>query len=537
MGDTRVGAALGGMVGGAGQALSAEMPLLSFGAKGPAVEQLQKQLNQAGYKLNVDGDFGSRTQAAVMDFQKKHGLAVDGIAGPKTFGALAGQGVGAAGAPVMEKAPGGDLRQQLSSIDSPLSRAIGYAEGNRTASGAKTEHYREHQDPVNHQRNAGNFSLQHPRANAAEADQIQLARLREAIPAYHKACQTAGVDEKNPLLAATFFDLYNQSEKAATARGGFLDQLPKLKEAGITPETLTKARIESWKDPGSGQLDHAFKSDQALVADQRRRMGCLAEVAGDGHPQASTSTSTNGYTQPTAGKIGYGSTGPEVRQLKQALKEAGFYQGPINDKMGQQGVEALKLAKTTLGIGGPADLAGPETIQRIQENAGGGQAQVPFISQFDPQVPGDYPGQSANLKCDNACAYMMAQVGTRAGEGNGMVTEFHGGGQSDRSVQYLEQQLKAGHPVMIGVNHPNGSNTKANVNGINHYLVATGIATDQQGRRYIQFHDPAQTDPKLGRDTNPENRLYLDNGQFRQVHAGAHANDPYELRGVVRNFG
>ena len=524
MADPRIG----GTVLGAALPLASEAPSLSRGAKGPAVEQLQRQLNQAGYKLTVDGDWGPKTQAAVMSFQQQHGLAADGIAGPKTAYALAQTSVAK---PMAAPSPAGErlsLHDQLSTIDSPLSRAIGYAEGTRTSGGEKTAHYNQHQDPVNHQRNAGNFSKQHPKANAAEADQMQLAKLRAAIPMYQEACQRAHLDSSNPLLAATFFDLYNQSEKAATAKGGFLDQLPKLKQAGITEETLNKTRLESWRDPATHKLDHKFKSDQDLVTDQRRRMDCLAEVAG---------TRDGGHTQPSAGKIGLGSSGPEVRELKQALKQAGFYQGPINDKMGQQGIEALKLAKSTLGIGGPPDLAGPETIQRIREGAAGRQVNVPFVSQFDGQVPGDYPGQSANLKCDNACAYMMAKAGTHAGEGNGMVTEFHGGGASAPAVDYLEKQLQSGHPVMLGVNHPHGSNTKANLNGINHYLVATGIATDQQGRRYIQFHDPAQTDPALGRDTNPENRLYLENGSFRQAATGPHGQDPYELRGVVRNAG
>lgn len=520
MGDPRVGAGAGVVASGT---LGLEMPQLSFGAKGPEVERIQQQLNQAGYPLQVDGDWGPKTEAAVRDFQKAHGLAADGVVGPKTSHALGGQGIAASKPAAAERTT--DLQQQLSTVDSPLSIAIGHAEGNRTATGAKTESYAGHRDPVNGQRNAGNFSLQHPSASPAEADQLQLAQLRGALPAYQKACDKAGLDSTNPLLAATFFDLYNQSPQAATAKGGFLDQLTKVKQAGVTPESLTKARLEAWRDPGSGKLDHKFDSDQALVADQRRRMDCLAEVTGAG-PSA------------PGEKVGLGSTGPEVKELKQALKDAGFYQGPINDKMGQQGIDALNLAKTTLGIAGPADLAGPETLRQIRDFAADGAASnVPFISQFDPQVPGDYPGQGASLKCDNACELMMAKAGTRAGASNAMVTEFHGGGQAEPAVQYLEQQLKAGHPVMLGVRHPQGSSGASNLNGINHYVVATGVGIDSGGRKYIKFHDPAQTSAALGADTNAVNRLYLSNGSFRQDATGPHGHDPYELRGVVRNAG
>ncbi len=61
---------------------------VSYGSKGSDVTELQKLLNQNGYNLSVDGDFGSKTQAAVKDYQQKNGLAVDGIVGTNTWGAL-----------------------------------------------------------------------------------------------------------------------------------------------------------------------------------------------------------------------------------------------------------------------------------------------------------------------------------------------------------------------------------------------------------------------------------------------------------------
>lgn len=62
--------------------------LLKEGAKGESVKWLQTELNKYGYGLAVDGDFGKKTKAAVMDFQKNHGLVVDGIAGKNTISKL-----------------------------------------------------------------------------------------------------------------------------------------------------------------------------------------------------------------------------------------------------------------------------------------------------------------------------------------------------------------------------------------------------------------------------------------------------------------
>ena len=70
---------------------SGSSELLRRGAKGEAVKKLQEDLMKAGEELprfGADGDFGIETEAAVKSFQEKHGLTVDGIAGPKTFSKL-----------------------------------------------------------------------------------------------------------------------------------------------------------------------------------------------------------------------------------------------------------------------------------------------------------------------------------------------------------------------------------------------------------------------------------------------------------------
>lgn len=55
------------------------------------VRELQTQLKQHGYAMDVDGLFGRGTEAAVMQFQSEHGLVDDGIAGPQTWAKLLGQ--------------------------------------------------------------------------------------------------------------------------------------------------------------------------------------------------------------------------------------------------------------------------------------------------------------------------------------------------------------------------------------------------------------------------------------------------------------
>lgn len=65
--------------------------LLKLGVKNEEVATVQEILLDKGYfKANVTGYYGTITKAAVIEFQKDHGLLVDGIVGPETRGALYG---------------------------------------------------------------------------------------------------------------------------------------------------------------------------------------------------------------------------------------------------------------------------------------------------------------------------------------------------------------------------------------------------------------------------------------------------------------
>ncbi|MBU1864035.1 MAG: peptidoglycan-binding protein [Candidatus Omnitrophica bacterium] len=62
----------------------------TFASK-PSIRDMQKALRNAGfYKGEIDGNGGPLTRSAVKDFQKSHGLKVDGILGRKTWEKLEG---------------------------------------------------------------------------------------------------------------------------------------------------------------------------------------------------------------------------------------------------------------------------------------------------------------------------------------------------------------------------------------------------------------------------------------------------------------
>ena len=64
-------------------------PVVRYGSKGVYVLVLQDALSAIGYTgLELDGDFGPKTQAAVIRFQSDQGLAVDGVVGCSTWETL-----------------------------------------------------------------------------------------------------------------------------------------------------------------------------------------------------------------------------------------------------------------------------------------------------------------------------------------------------------------------------------------------------------------------------------------------------------------
>lgn len=58
------------------------------GNTGSSVLDLQQKLNRNGYSLDEDGVFGNNTYNAVLDYQRKNNLAVDGVVGDETWGSL-----------------------------------------------------------------------------------------------------------------------------------------------------------------------------------------------------------------------------------------------------------------------------------------------------------------------------------------------------------------------------------------------------------------------------------------------------------------
>jgi len=62
--------------------------ILRRGMEGEQVKTLQYLLREAGYDVQIDGDFGRSTEQALIKFQRDNKISVDGRAGPRTVEAL-----------------------------------------------------------------------------------------------------------------------------------------------------------------------------------------------------------------------------------------------------------------------------------------------------------------------------------------------------------------------------------------------------------------------------------------------------------------
>jgi len=92
--------------------------MLQEGSHGQAVKDLQAALKKAGFDPHgVDGNFGPKTTAAVVAFQRSAGIVVDGRVGPQTWAALnarlASTSTAPSSAPTLKQGAKGALVEKL----------------------------------------------------------------------------------------------------------------------------------------------------------------------------------------------------------------------------------------------------------------------------------------------------------------------------------------------------------------------------------------------------------------------------------------
>ena len=168
---------------------------------------------------------------------------------------------------------------------------------------------------------------------------------------------------------------------------------------------------------------------------------------------------------------------------------------------------------------------------------------VPWWSQFQ----GGHPFKAGPRQC-YAAAKAMARAGgaNEAGvsqriqvatgeDKNGRIAVNKKAAEQGNS--YLDSQLDKGKPVVVGVSY---KHAHYNVDKVtDHFVTVTGRGTDDKGRTYYTFNDPGTRHADKGRDTNPNNRLYVDPQTHALYRPGANSGSitgrHYDVSMVRRN--
>jgi|SRR5215217_393330 len=381
---------------------------------------------------------------------------------------------------------------------------VGTSEGNRRPDGGFTSSYGGHTDPGNAAHNRGSFSYQGQGANTPEqADQIWNRELTNATPRYEAAARAAGLDPNNALLASTYFDLHTQSPRAAQ---NFINrEMPRLAQdpRGVTRESLVDARVNAFRnDQGVLRAAGFNHSESRLRADQTRRETALV-TALDARGYRSGATQNDAVPQ---GQVPV----PTPRPVSER---------PTVAPTPRPASERPTTATTTNGAGTtngatPTNLNDTERVAATTDRAAV-QTRTPWISQYDAsQVE-----RAGDKACFRAATAMARQAGATVTDPSQRIQVATGEGPNgitvnrqaaERGRNYIDQQLAAGKPVVVGVNHRSDRNV-GNADGItDHFVVITGRGVDQQGRTYYTFNDPATRNQSRGADTNANNRFYVD---------------------------
>lgn len=163
--------------------------------------------------------------------------------------------------------------------DSLVARAVGSAEGTRTATGQLTAAYYGHRDPGNQVWNLGTFSYQHGADSPEAADVKQLARLRRQA----QQLEVQAAEKSMALSKAEWLngiDLANQAPVTAL-EWGYIDRLHQAKTMGLQgEEAILWARTRAFLDPDSGRWNAPGLGNtvQGISRDQSRRMGAIAQA-------------------------------------------------------------------------------------------------------------------------------------------------------------------------------------------------------------------------------------------------------------------
>ena len=328
--------------GGSGDSSTGDDSVLKKGSSGDAVTKLQKRLKELGYFDGTpDGDFGSKTETAVKDFQNKAGLTADGVAGQATQKKIYASDAPKAGNTSTGGTGGttepsatlklGATGNAVTKLQNRL-KTLGYFTVSITGTyGELTK-----QAVISFQKAVG------IPANG-EADQKTQNKLySSSAPAYSRGKTSDSSVQK----------LSTQKPSKTLKRGDTGEEVKalqtRLKELGyITGE------VDTTFGAGTEQAVKDFQTAAGLTADGVAGQGTLDKLFASDAPKKSS------YT-----KLQLGDRGQKITDLQNRLITLGYLKVEADGTYGQATVDAVKAFQTKAGL--EADgIAGSQTQEKL----------------------------------------------------------------------------------------------------------------------------------------------------------------------------
>ena len=313
---------------------SSDSTYVREGSSGTTVRDVQTKLKALGYyNGEITGHVGSKTEAAIKEFQKDYGLTADGIAGPQTLAKIdavydgSGKTAGASGGSGLRLGSTGtavrDLQQDLTTLGFYWAEVTGNF-GSKTETAVKR------------------FQEEHGLTADGVAGPKTLAAIETAV-------EKKGGVAASGSTSGTALKLDSQGDKVAQMQRD-------LKQLGYY-----YADVTGNFGPKTEAAVKAFQKAHGLTADGVAGPKTLAAI--DAEIKEAGGSTASGST----GGLRLGSTGDSVTALQQNLTTLGYYYGDITGHYGSMTQTAVKKFQSKHGL--TADgVAGAKTVEAI-ENA------------------------------------------------------------------------------------------------------------------------------------------------------------------------
>ena len=307
---------------------------LKLGSSGTKVRDLQQDLTTLGYYwADITGNFGSKTEAAVKNFQQKNNLTADGVAGSKTLSAIASAVARQGGTSASSGYPSGitlKLNSQGTSVTQLQTdlKQLGYYYGSITGNfGDKTE------DAVK----------EFQKDKGLPADGVAGSRTLAAVKAAIDKAGGSSTSSTTGLKVGSTGDKVIALQQDLTALGYYYGDI-----SGHYG-SLTQAAVKKFQKAKSISPDGIAGTST---------LNAIAKALGG---------SGSGTSSTTA--LREGDSGSAVLELQTMLKELGYYYGDLTGKFGSLTKTAVRKFQddNSLTVDG---VAGLKTLNLLRSKTG-----------------------------------------------------------------------------------------------------------------------------------------------------------------------